>query len=274
MTFRRLLPFIAALLLLGCPEGTGPGAPHSLDSSGVGPATVGLEYSGALAVTDYEGPAAFYLNAGTLPDGLELDAAGRITGVPVWLETQTMEVLVSGLDGIDDLIGDVTVSVDAEGLDAQLGYEHDQLNNMLDVGGKMTNIWLRVEGSGEEGQGEWTMNPGVYLPGGDGIHEAGMGDDVRIGDLDFRALEWTFTHWRATRDPTTSNGYPSVHLPDGEPPSFTGRGVFSSHADTGQADLTLTHPAYPNTVEKKVQVVPPDWCPNGESDGPNLGVCE
>lgn len=267
---QRLLLALAATLLMACPEPVAP----TFDASGVGPAIYDVEYTGVLALTGYDGPAAYRINGGTLPQGLELDAAGRITGLPGWVETQTVEVLVSGLDGADDLIGEVTVEVTTEGLDAQLGYEHDQLNNMLMVGDKMTNIWLRVDGTGEEGMGEWTMNPGVYLPGEDGVHSAGRGDDVRIGDLDFRALDWTFSNWRATRKDNTAPGYPSVHLPEGEPPSFTGRGVFSAHADTGEADLTITHPAYHNTVEKLVQVVPPDWCPNGESMGPELGACE
>ncbi len=129
------------------------------------------------------------------------------------------------------------------------------------------------------------MDPGVYLPGPNGVHEDGIdqghpsgehGDDVRIGDLDFRALEWTFTDWEPTVEPNTypEQGYPSVHLPEGEPPTFTGRGVFSAHVDAGEALLGLTHPDYSNTLAIVVQIVPPDWCPNGVSSAPQSGVCE
>ena len=270
MTLRLLLPLSAAALLAACPATEAP----SFDTSGVGTATYGEDYSGALGLSGYDGPASYSVNSGTLPRGLDMDAAGRIAGTPTWVETQRVEVLVTGLEGADDLVGQLTVTVNADGLDAQLGYDHDQINNMTDQMGFMTDIWLRVDGSGDDEQQDWTMNPGVYLAGEDGVHEGGLGDDVRIGDLDFRALEWTFTNWEAPRNDTISNGYPSVHTPDGEPPSFTGRGVFTSHSDTGEAELTLTHPDYPNTVERLVQVVPPDWCLNGQSNGPQNGVCE
>ena len=266
------LPFLFALVLSSaCTTAEVP----DFDTSGVGDGTWGVDYSGALALAGYSGAAAWTVNAGRLPQGLELDAAGRITGTPTWVETTTAEVLVTGLDGLEDVIGQVTVSVNADGLEAQLGYDHDQTNNMTDIMGFMTDIWLRVaEGGGDPVQNTWTMNPGVYLAGDDGVHEGGLGDDVRIGDLDFRALEWTFTNWDAPRADTISNGYPSIHTPDGAPPSFTGRGVFTAHSDTGEAELTLKHPDYPNTLERLVQVVPPDWCPNGHSTGPNLGACE
>jgi hypothetical protein len=271
MTLRLLFPLALAASLAGCPA---PTTPPTLDTSGVPGGTYGVDYEGALALTGYDGAAAFTINSGSLPQGLTMDAAGRITGTPSWVETQTVEVLVSGLDGVDDLVGDVTVSIDADGLDVELGYEHDQTNNMTELMGFMKNIWLRVDGSGTGEQQDWTMSPGLYLAGDDGVHEDGYGDDVRIGDIDFRELDWTFTNWVAPEARNTNQNYPSQHTNDGEPPSFTGRGVFSSHSDTGQADLTLKHPDYPNTIEVLVQVTPPDWCANGHSTGPQQGACE
>lgn len=277
----RLIPLLA-LVLTACP-GT---VEVALDTSGVTDATYGVDYAASLSLGDYSGTAAFSVNSGSLPRGLSLDAAGRISGTPEWVETTTAEVLVSGLDGADDFVGSVTVAVNTEGLDAALGFEHDFLNNFYDdfSPGRMPNIWMRLEGTGVADQSQWTMNPGVYLPGPNGVHEDGIdrghtdgsGDDVRIGDLDFRALEWDFHTWRPTIQPNAfpQNGYPSVHLPEGDSPTFTGRGVFSAGVDGGQAILEITHPAYPNTVEKRVQIVPPDWCPNGQSDGPQIGVCE
>jgi hypothetical protein len=281
MTLRTLLP-LGLAFLLGCPVATTP----ALDTSGVGAATYGVDYTGAVTLTDYDGPAAFNINAGSLPQGLSMDQAGAITGTPEWVETQTVELLITGLDGADDLVGSITIEVNTDGLDVALGFEHDQLNNFYDDFDppRMDQIWLRISGAGVTDQSDWTMNPGIYLPGPNGEHEAGIdrghssgaGDDVRIGDLDFRALEWTFTQWRPPSQPNTypQDGYPSVHLPEGEPPTFTGRGVFSAHVDTGEAQLGLTHPDLPNTLETTLQLVPPDWCPNGQSDGPNLGVCE
>jgi hypothetical protein len=49
----------------------------------VGPGTVGLTYAGAVAATGGRGPFTFAVSAGTLPSGLQIDAAsGRIAGTP------------------------------------------------------------------------------------------------------------------------------------------------------------------------------------------------
>lgn len=264
-------------LLAACPEAEP--TPGALDLSGVADARFGEEYLGQLAVVGYDGPARFELNSGEWPQGLEMNASGRITGTATWIEAKTVDVFVSGLSGIDDFVGQVTVAVTAEFVEGTfLGYEHDQFNNMIDHPSRefMSNIWVRITEVGIDDMSEWTMRPGIYLPGPNDTPEAGRGDDVRIGDIAFADLEWTFEDWEATEETQTfpSQGYPSVHLPEGEDPTISEDGVFAAGVDGGQGRFHAEHPDLEGEIDQRFQVVPPDWCPNGEHAGANApGQC-
>jgi hypothetical protein len=274
---------VSALLstLIGClsSDGGGDAVIGTLDLSGVGTARFNEEYVGQVAVTNYDGPARFTLNGGALPEGLDMNAAGRVTGTALYVADGTVEVLVGDMDGIEDFVGNMTIGVTAEYVeDAFLGYDHDQLNNMYEHPSRryMGNIWMRITEVGIDDMSEWTMNPGLYTPGPNGQVEDGLGDDVRIGDVAFTDLEWEFENWEATEetDIDIPAGYPSQHLPEGDDPTVSDEGVFTAGVDGGEGDFTAEHPDFPNVIVRKVQVVPPDWCPNGEHDGANSpGQC-
>ena len=288
-------------LLVGCPSGSDDddGSDPTLDTSGLAVATYGSAYAGVVGVTDYDGPARYEINVGELPPGLEMNEAGAVTGTPTWAGSWDVEILVTGLDGMDDFAGPATVVVSAAGVaDAFWGYEHDQFNNMTERYGMMENIWVRLTGVGVTETSSWTMNPGIYLPGEDGQAENGAGDDERIGDLDFESLsiqvvdtwvpfaDFGATHlaelmdeeWVPTEEPNTfpNQGYPSVHLPEGDPPVITAEGVFTGGVDGGEASIRIYHPDYDNVISVQYQVVPPDWCQNGVhvDGGQTPGVCE
>lgn len=272
MTATRLtLACVLLTLLSACPSARDLNTPGALDLSGVTDARFNEEYLGQVAVADYSGTARFDRNSGEWPLGLDMDAAGRITGVAEYVETRTVEVLVTGLEGIEDFVGSVTVGVTAAFVeDVFLGYEHDQLNNMIDHPSfeYMSNIWVRLSGVGIDDMSQWTMRPGLYLPGPNGAVEDGRGDDVRIGDLAFEDLEWSFEGWTPTLEENTyPPDYPSDHLPEDDAPTVSTDGVFAAGVDGGQGDFTATHPDFPNTISRKLQVVPPDWCPTGKSPG-------
>ena len=109
------------------------------------------------------------------------------------------------------------------------------------------------------------MNPGLYLPGPNGFNDGGDVDDQRIGDIAFSELIVEFTDWEPT-GPVAANppGHPSDHNPEGDPPSYNSAGTFSAGADGGEADVSLSHPDYPGQVDRRLLIVPPDWCPVGE----------
>jgi hypothetical protein len=262
-----VLLFLAAplLALSGCPVKEG-----ALDTSGLGVAAWQQPYSGQLAVADYRGPARFTLVGGDLPEGLDFDEAGRVTGTPTWAGTYEIDILVTDMRRIEDFAETASLRVSAaDEPGVFIHYEHDQINNMTGEYGLMTDPWVRVSGGGEPGKDSYTIKPGVYLPGEDGLPDEGMGDDERIGDLPWDELDLTFSDWEPTgpQDPFPPGGYPSGHYPCDEdepcPPSIEDDGTVRSDEDTGEAALSFSHPEYPGVVNTRILVVPPDWCPNG-----------
>jgi len=272
-------------LLMGCPDE----GPPSLDFSNLTAARFGQEYSGRIYLVDYSGPEEFTQVGGEMPPGLTMDTDGNITGTPEYLGTFTFEVLASGLSGYEDLIGTASMDVvlvegcscdnpnlltEEECLEAgqlwacfaapHVGYEHDQLNNMTESLDLMRDIWVRVTGGGLQGEGinSWTMNPGLYLRGPNGVNDGGDRDDERVGDLQFSDLEVEFTNWEATSgSPPTE---PGIHIPEDDPPRISSNGTFTAGADGGEANIRLSHPEHAAAVERRVLIVPPDWCPVGE----------
>ena len=272
-----VLPLVAfvCLTLTACPPIEG-----IFDLSGLPDGQYGEVYTGKVAIAEYDGPAAFTLVSGELPAGLAMDEAGNITGTPEYAGPVTLTVLASGMKRIEDFQDTVTFSITADHLpDAFLGYFHDQLTNMtersaLAPGGpqRQREMWVRVAETGQEGMTEWTIRPGIYLPGPNGVPEKGQDDqlidglydDVRIGDIDFGDLEVAFGGWSPTyEDYLDPPSYPSQHIPEDSPPTVSGDGVIRAGADTGGATIELTHPDF-GSVDAAVQVVPPDWCPKGD----------
>jgi hypothetical protein len=278
-SFKLLVFLIAFTFLCGCPgrRGGGNGDPD-LDLSELPSGIYGVEYSGRVRVEDYGGAVSMTHTGGELPPGLEMDEAGRVTGTPAYVGQFSFEVLCSGMQGVSDFTGDAVLSVTAEGVEGVfLGYEHDQLNNFDGIGGRMRDIWVRVSGTGED-QFTYTINPGIYVAGPNGQEDRGRGDDIRIGDLSASDLEWTLADWVPTNDPVIhywEPGIASQHVPEGDPPVIDPEaGTFASGADAGEQDIQLTHPDY-GTVDTRLMVTAPDWCPKGVHDGGwTDGICE
>ena len=241
-----------------------------LDLSGITVARYNEPYQGQVAVLNYSGPVLYALasdgDESPLPPGLSFDEAGRVTGTPSYVGTWDFGVVASGMTGVQDIEETVSLTVTAEYVDSVgIGYEHDQINNMTAEFDLMSDIWLRASGGGVEGMQSWTMNPGLYTPGANELAEGGYGDDVRIGDLSFSDLEFEFYDWEATGpvEARPEDGYPSDHNPEDDPPIIESDGTFRSGADGGRARLTLSHPDYEGAVERRLMIVPPDWCPLG-----------
>ncbi len=299
--FHLVLLSLGLAFLAGCPTNPGgSGDDLALDLSGLGTAQYGEAYSGEIGVTDYDGAARFELNSGTLPEGLDLNEAGQVSGTPTYAGTYEFEVLVSGLSVGSDFSGSASITVDASDVAGVFwGYDHDQYNNMTEQYQMMKSIWVRQAGVGVTETQSWTMNAGIYLPGTDGTAEEGAGDDERIGDIAFSELSiqvgdaWVAIpdldgsnfddliaeEWVPTEQPNTypQQGYPSVHMPEGEPPTIGADGTFAGGVDAGEARIRLYHPDYENVITVQYQIVPPDWCPNGQHEpagGGNPGVCE
>ena len=254
--------FVLTVFVSGCQK-----LPGLYDLSGLTVARYNEPYQGQIAIEDYSGPAQYSLveGSGELPPGLELDEAGRVTGTPTYVGTWTFEVLATlSSKKIDDFSDEVSLIVTAEYVEGVfLGYEHDQVNNMTEELGLMTDVWVRVSGGGVEGMQNWTMNPGLYLPGVNGQAERGYEDDVRIGDIAFEELEVESFTWEPTGPVEPYDGHPSAHNPEDEPPVLSGDGTISAGADGGEGTLILRHPDYEDAIETRVLVVPPDWCPKG-----------
>jgi len=275
---------IAGLLvsLSACGNGRGGlgggGGSADLDLSELPDGTYGVEYEGRVRVEDYGGAVSLTQTGGDLPPGLSMDEAGRVTGTPEYLGTYTFEVLASGMQGVADFTDEASITVGADGVEeAFLGYEHDQLNNFDDIGGRMRDIWVRISETGED-QFTYTLNPGIYVPGPNGQNNRGRADDVRIGDLTSADLEWTLAEWEPTNDPVLHEYEPDIfsqHLPEGDPPVIdTKAGTFTAGVDAGEQDIDLSHPDY-GTVETRLMVTVPDWCPNGKHEGGwEDGICE
>ena len=136
-----------------------------------------------------------------------------------------------------------------------LGWSHDQTTRLTAAHGLMLDLWVRVRGGGEESS-TYTLDPGLYLAGPDGIPEAGHGDDLRVGDLSAADLEISLGQWEVVTD----DGQPP-HVPEDSPPSFDGALTFRAGADTGELPVTIS--SEHGVQETRLMVVPPDWCPEG-----------
>jgi hypothetical protein len=237
---------------------------RALDVSYLSPALVLAPYSAGIRVQGWGGEPTFAVEAGTLPPGLELTAAGVVQGTPTWLGSWTVTVRASGMS-FPDSVGPVTIPVVDDGT-VGLGFTHDQLNNMQDIDGGplMNRPWLRIGGGGEPGMDTWTMEPGLYAAGPNGVHELGYGDDVLVGELEDGAVTLSVQEWLGatpewdTNDPATLQGMTAT-----------------AHGDTGTLTLQLAHPDWRNEVVEVI-AVPPDWCPMGEHPGGawSPGQCE
>jgi hypothetical protein len=262
---------VLAVSLTGCPATDG-----SFDLSGVPPGSLSQPYTGQIRVLDYDDVVRFDHVGGELPDGLEIDLAGAITGTPTVVGRSEITILATGMKRIEEFQAPVAIDV-APPEGAFLGFDHTQLGNLSNVveqgpDGLMRDVWVRVDEGGEPDQQTFTIDTGLYLPGlnllaEDGMDDGGIAgrfDDVRIADVPFGELELEFTSWEATEeewyDPGSS--YPSPHLPEGDPPSINSSGTVTAGVDAGGAALKMTHPVY-GELTTRILVVPPDWCPQG-----------
>lgn len=263
-----------AALTAGCPPSAG-----MADLTNVPTANYDEAYNAQLAVVKvkkdgsldaYDGPALYALSSGELPTGLTLNEAGSITGTPSWVGTWTFEVWISSMKNIESFMAPVTIEVSGANVNAFIGHERDQLTQLYwDQGGKQSDMWTRAAGGGETGMETYTMIPGIYAPGPNGIAEKGLNDDVKIGDVARADVEVNTGPWEEIEevDPfELGGGYPSGHYNEGEPVVYDGEWSFTAGADTGQMAVTVVHPTY-GMDDTKIMVVPPDWCPNGHQQG-------
>lgn len=272
---------IAALLALlslvvlsaGCPPGQG-----RLDLSSLGTADYDVPFNAQLSVVrvtnngldKYTGPARYTITTGALPTGLTMNEAGAISGTPTWVGVYTAGVWVSDLRNIESFMEPVTLAVTGANVNAFLGHERDQLTQLYwDQGGKLSDMWVRASGGGEDGMKSYTMLPGIYAPGPNGIAEEGLNDDVLIGSITRDEVEVNTGPWEEVDevDPyELGGGYPSGHYNDGEPVLYDEEWTFTAGADTGEMAVSVIHPTY-GMDQTRILVVPPDWCPEGHQIG-------
>ena len=273
------IPALVLLLSLGalttgCPPGEG-----RLDLTSVSGANFEEAYSAQLSVVRvkgdgsldaYSGPARFTLSGGDLPPGITMNEAGTLAGTPTWVGSYPVEVWVSDLKNIESFIAPVTIDVSGANVNAFLGHERDQLTQLYyNQGGKQSDMWTRAAGGGEEGMESYTMLPGIYSPGPNGIAEEGLNDDVKIGDVARADVQVNTGPWEEVEevDPfELGGGYPSGHYNEGQPVVYDDEWTFTAGSDTGQMAVTVIHPTY-GMDETKIMVVPPDWCPLGKQIG-------
>jgi hypothetical protein len=268
---------VALPLVAGCASKAG-----QLDLSGVPDAQFGEDYTGQLSVvrvqgdgslSSYDGAVSFAAGDGAMPDGLTMNEAGLITGNPSQVGTFEQQVWVSNMSGIESFLDLVTITVIAEG--AFIGHERDQLTQITDLPGyRQSDIWMRPVGGGGPGMDTYTANVGIYMPGPNGVEEAGGGDDVRIGDLTPGEVTVTVGPWQEMNETQPYPGHPSAHLNDGSPVVHEGGFTFSAGSDTGEMDVSFSHEVY-GLDSTRVMVVPPDWCTEGFQEGSdwNNGFC-
>lgn len=238
-------------VLLG-PGGTG--SRFQLDDSDVVPAEVLAPYSAQLAVVGYDGVTTWELSAGELPPGLGLQGSGAVSGTPTWLGSYEFDVRVTA-EGLGELIGAVSLDVVPGAADLQLGWRRDQTTNLTDIEGLMWGPWTRLAEAGLD-QATVVLDVGVYTAGLDGQHSHGAGDDLRVGDLDPGSVSVVEGVWVVVGNQEA----------EGSPMEYLGDLAFQAGTDTGTLPVTLQHPDY-ESVETRVVVTPPDWCPTGEHDG-------
>lgn len=263
---RARLTFALVALTAGC--GTQEAV---IDTSGV-PVTALYDtpYSGQFAIVDYDGDVEFQLVGGALPDGLELSDSGSISGTPEWIATSTFDVRASDMEGRDDAIATVTMTVgpnDDVVANGFLGILHDQLNNFHEETswahpfGYMIEPWVRVRGGGIPDMSDYTIQPRLYLPGPDGVNDGGFRDDIMVGEVPRGEITWNAGAFEATEGVSPDQPPDKVHTPDGDP-TVVASGVVAAGSDAGKLSLELNHPTY-GTHATEVNVVPPDWCARG-----------
>jgi hypothetical protein len=163
---------------------------------------------------------------------------------------------------IEDALGCVQFEVRDVPKDAALGYVHDQRTAISEHSGVQRDLWVRIAEGGEEGMDTVLLRPGLYRPGPDGVPEQGGGDDELIRLLDPSEVTIEVDLW------TNADGEPEL-----DPATHEGDGLFVAGVDTGTLPFTMSHPDF-DPIDSKLQVVPPDWCPNGLSAGPGDGSCQ
>lgn len=274
----RGLWILSALALIGCyptagelpitpaggDEGPLPGPVCTLmdlDDSELPTAVEGSAYDGRVLVSGYDGDGVFSLALDSPPPGLALSEDGRVAGTPIELGTWDLWIRVQQMT-IDDAFGCVQIEVRELPKDAFLGYVHDQRTFLTNEEGVQQDLWVRIAQGGEEGMDTVLLRPGLYRPGEDGLAQQGGGDDelIRLLDPDDVTIETDL--W--------VNGDAEPVL---DPASHAGSGLFVAGVDTGTLPFTLSHPDF-ESIESKLQVVPPDWCPGGISAGPGDGACQ
>ncbi len=274
---RYLLPL---LLLTGCwptagelpirpingddDDGPAPGPActlRDLDDTELPNVVEGTDYSGRVLVEGYDGDATFSIAQGSMPPGLTLADTGAVSGMATTLGEWEVWIRVVDMT-IADALGCVAITVTDLPKDAFLGYVHDQRTYLTENEGVQVDLWVRIAEGGEDGQDEVLLRPGIYQPGPDGVNDQGGGDDELVRLL----------------DPSEVTIEPDLWVnadaePDLDPSTYEGDGLFVAGVDTGELPFTLSHPDF-EPVDSKLQVIPPDWCPDGLSSGPGDGSCE
>ena len=267
MRFATTVVFAVTLSsLLGCDNsglllGQNDDSAYTIDTSDLGDAEVLVAYSGRLRLSDFYGETQWTLVSGDLPSGLGLGSDGSVTGTPTWVGRFSFTVQVTG-DSLDGVDGEAEIGVIIGGAPVALGYDRDQTTSLTEDNGLMWDMWLRLDEAGED-QWSYTFDPGLYHAGADGVHNGGRGDDIRVGDVPIDEVEVVVGEWQAIDDAEDS------------PPEYQGMGTFQAGTDTGESDVQLEHTEY-GTVDTRIFVTAPDWCPMGEHPGGgpnNPGVC-
>ena len=257
---QRSVPlFLALVLLMACDsnEGVllGPAGTYEI-AANVPDADLMVPYQAALTIPRYEGPAEWALASGELPPGLGLQSNGAISGTPTWVGQFDFTVQVTGMNEGASLQGELDIEVRIGDADVALGWARDQITSLTDSEGLMWDMWVRIRGAGVE-MSTYVVNPGIYLTGPNGMHEAGRNDDVRVGDLTVDDVEITTGAWQEINMP---NGDPP-HTAEGSGIEYLGNLDFKAGADTGEMTVTLASDY--GTEQTRIYAVPPDWCAQG-----------
>jgi hypothetical protein len=279
-------PMLACFLflpaLVACPTREG-----ELDTEGVGIARYEVAYNAQLGVLNYSGPARFTISGGALPDGLGMDAAGRILGTPAYAGVHRVEVTVTGLRGLDDFTGAAEIDVRYDRVESIfLGVERNWLNNFFHDppfgefgwGGEwygqgpdgtgMYDPWTRVAEGGIDDTHTVELDFGIYLPGDNDRDDGGGLDDVRIADVAPSALTVILDDFVPVPNvDSAGEDYPSRHYAEGDDPVYdTETGVFTAGVDTGTLRASFSIEGVESVLDLRLQVSAPDWCPDGLFD--------
>lgn len=278
---RRVLPALCVLWLpqVGCvsssgelaarPVGGGSGEPAcepgDLSDEGLPIGRRDQAYVGAALVRDYRGDATWTL-IGDAPAGLGVGADGAVTGTPTQSGRFALRLRAQGMTDHPDVAGCLYVWVNPGADERALGFARTQDTAITLQRGVQTELWVRLAGAGVDDQSENTFDFGAYEAGPDGVHAAGRGDDVRVADVSGDDVEIVLGAW-------ASHPERPDHSWVNEPPEHLGGGRFVAGGDTGEWPMVVRHPTL-GAISTKLQVVPPDWCPDGVSSGPGNGSCQ